>query len=517
MGTMTSQGIRDGRPEASLGWATRVRREIKGIGYAWADPATRRGTLATTLVLAGTFGYGMLPPDNVWRGVPGIGWMQTSAPGRILSVVLLLYGVILLLDAWLRIRPAESRRPISRGTVWWWSLPLLPAPPLLSFDAYSYAAQGEMVHRGFDPYSDGPAVLGDLFHAQVDPIWQFTPAPYGPLSLQVQHLISDLSGHNAYLAAILMRIPAFIGVLLIAIYLPRIAQFLGYDRDQTLWLAVLNPLVVLHLVGGAHNDSLMIGLMVLGLWFGIRHHIVVGSLCIAAAASIKQPAAAAILAVAALHAWRGNDWGRPTKVEVLRKLVPAGLVFAVGFVGIGLASGLGFGWITALGVPGAVRSMLAPFTALGAGLEWLATMAGWSGIAASMVGWTQRVGQLLGVAIMGWLVWKYKAKHPVRTLGWILLAFVITGPVIHPWYLLWGGLLFAMTESSPMRRQVVRWATVGFVLYSAFDFGWFKNSLAAAAVSLVLALAWIATGHDKGLNRDVDLRLPRPWIRRTKV
>ena len=82
---------------------------------------------------------------------------------------------------------------------------------------------------------------------------------------------------------------------------------------------------------------------------------------------------------------------------------------------------------------------------------------------------------------------------------------------------MWGGLLFAMTESSPMRRQVVRWATVGFVLYSAFDFGWFKNSLAAAAVSLVLALAWIATGHDKGLNRDVDLRLPRPWIRRTKV
>ena len=81
--------------EVSLGWMARVRREIAGIGTAWHDSATRRGTLATTLVLCGTFGYGMLPPDNVWRGVPGIGWMQTSAPGRILSVVLLLYGVIL--------------------------------------------------------------------------------------------------------------------------------------------------------------------------------------------------------------------------------------------------------------------------------------------------------------------------------------------------------------------------------------------------------------------------------------
>lgn len=496
---------RDDALTPTLGILARLRREVAEIRDAWQDPNTRRGTVAMFLVLAGTFGVGMLPPDNVWRDVPGLGWFQTSRAGQIIAVALLLYGVILLLDAWLRMRPTATSRPVSRGTLWCWSLPLLPAPPLLSFDAYSYAAQGEMVHRGFDPYSDGPAVLGDLFQAQVDPIWQFTPAPYGPLSLQVQHLVTDASGHNAYLAAILMRIPALIGVLLLAIYLPRLASALRYDREMTMWLAVLNPLVVLHLVGGAHNDSLMIGLMVLGLWLGVRHHLAVGAICIAAAASIKQPAAAAILAVAALHAWRGNDWGRPSKLDVMRKLVPAGAIFAVAFAAIGLASGLGFGWITALGVPGAVRSMLAPFTALGSGLEWIAYRAGATALGDAMVPTVQRIGQLIGLGIMGYLVWRYKAKHPVRTLGWILIAFVLTGPVIHPWYMLWGGLLFAMTEHSVRRRQAVLWATVGFVLYSAFDFGWFKNSQTALAVSAMLALIWVATGHDKGLNRDVDL------------
>ena len=106
---------------------------------------------------------------------------------------------------------------------------------------------------------------------------------------------------------------------------------------------------------------------------------------------------------------RGNDWGRPSKLDVMRKLVPAGAIFAVAFAAIGLASGLGFGWITALGVPGAVRSMLAPFTALGSGLEWIAYRAGATALGDAMVPTVQRIGQLIGLGIMGYLVWRYKA------------------------------------------------------------------------------------------------------------
>lgn len=86
-------------------------------------------------------------------------------------------------------------------------------------------------------------MLGDAFTSQVDQMWRDTPAPYGPaLSLQLQHLIVVVTGHQPYLSALLVRIPAFIGVLLLAVYLPRLARRIGYDRETTIWLGRAQPL-----------------------------------------------------------------------------------------------------------------------------------------------------------------------------------------------------------------------------------------------------------------------------------
>ena len=38
-------------------------------------------------------------------------------------------------------------------------------------------------------------------------------------------------------------------------------------------LAVLNPAVLLVLLGGAHNDALMLGLLVAGCALARRHHV----------------------------------------------------------------------------------------------------------------------------------------------------------------------------------------------------------------------------------------------------
>ncbi len=502
---MTSSPGRDVAHELPVGWAGRLRREVADIRFAWGDRITRFGTLGSLLILVGSFGPQTLPNDNLWREVAVLGWFQATRVGRLVGPGIMFIGVMIVLDAWLRLRPQPGRRPLTRGTVWWWSLPLLPAPPLLSFDSYSYAAQGEMVHRGLDPYSLGPAALGDLFAAQVDPLWQYTAAPYGPLSLQIQHIIVDLTGHNAYLSAILMRIPAFVGVLLIAIYLPRLARLLGYDRATTIWLGVLNPLVLLHFVGGAHNDSLMVGLMVLALWLGATRHLVLGAICVAAAASIKQPAAAAIIAVAALHAWRVRGWVRPSNRDLVGPVLLSLVVFAVSFVAIGLATGLGFGWIAALSVPGSVRSMLSPTSLVGTGLEWVFNQLGFHDTAGAMVPFLNKVGSVVGLVLMAWIVWRFKAKHPTRALGWLLLAFVLTSATVHPWYILWGGLIFAMTETGRIARRVVVWTTCGLVVYSVVDAAT-RNFAIAVGVAAALGLIWITTGHDRDLIRAPDHR-----------
>lgn len=506
---MTSSPGQDRTHTAPAGWLGRIRRELDDIGYAWGDGVTRWGALGSLLILIGAYGPSTMPNANFWRDLPGIGLLQTTLTGRILATGAMLIGVVILLDAWLRLRPSKGHRPLTRGTVWWWSLPLLLAPPLLSFDAFSYAAQGELVSRGFDPYKDGPGVLGDAFTSQVDQMWRDTPAPYGPLSLQLQHLLVVVTGHQPYASALLVRIPAFVGVLLLAVYLPRLARRIGYDRETTIWLAVLNPLVLLHLVGGAHNDALMIGLMVWGLWVAAKTHWAPAAVIIAAAASVKQPAAVAILAVAALHAWHVGGWRQqPSNATVARYAVGVVSVFLASFVAIGLLTGLGFGWITALGVPNAVRSFLSPVTTIAQGVDWALVHLGLIPDADLIVPVAQRSGQVVGLLIVAWLIVKFKARHPVRTLGWMLLVLVFTGPVVHPWYILWGGLLFAMTEAGQRQRRIVVWATCGLAMYSVVDASW-RSSAIAVGVTAALALVWITTGHDRDLIRDKDFARDR--------
>ena len=50
------------------------------------------------------------------------------------------------------------------------------------------------------------------------------------------------------------------GVALMAYCIPKLARSFGKDPGPAFVLAVLNPLTLLALVGGAHNDALMVAL-----------------------------------------------------------------------------------------------------------------------------------------------------------------------------------------------------------------------------------------------------------------
>ena len=62
-------------------------------------------------------------------------------------------------------------------------------------------------------------------------------------------------------SALVMRLLALLGVYLIARYLPRLARACGVEPSLAVWAGLLNPLVLMHFVSGAHNDALMLGLV----------------------------------------------------------------------------------------------------------------------------------------------------------------------------------------------------------------------------------------------------------------
>ncbi len=92
-------------------------------------------------------------------------WWFTIARGGSTGTGWLFYlSVALLLAAWLGIGSRARSGLLTTSRAWTvlalWALPLALGPPLFSRDLYSYISQGVIAHRGLNPYTVGPSVLG---------------------------------------------------------------------------------------------------------------------------------------------------------------------------------------------------------------------------------------------------------------------------------------------------------------------------------------------------------------------
>ncbi|MGV9757925.1 polyprenol phosphomannose-dependent alpha 1,6 mannosyltransferase MptB [Streptomyces tricolor] len=365
------------------------------------------------------------------------------------------FGVVLLIAAWVLlgrlVRGPEPPTPRALLLVLAvWAAPLLLAPPLFSRDVYSYLAQGAMVDAHMDVYTHGPDRLGGPLADEVAPMWRHTGAPYGPAFLALASALSGLTRGEVPAGLLGMRLVALLGVALMAVALPRLARHSGADPAAALWLGALNPLVLLHLVAGAHNDALMLGLLGLGLVAARGRRPAVGAVLVTLAALVKAPAALGLLAVVALRVRAGR---RPLPAV----LSTAGASAATTVAATALA-GTGYGWIGALDTPvsphnWALTSLLGRAT--GALLDRLG-----SGLAPLAVPAWHLLG-LAATAVTVLLIWLRLRPRPVYALGLSLLAVAVLGPAIRPWYVLWGlFLIAAAAPSTSVRHRVAALAGV---------------------------------------------------------
>ncbi len=263
---------------------------------------------------------------GVWFfGAPSSG--GASRFGVYFVLVAVYGGLLLLMRVWWGMTKLYARRPgVPINKLVWclalWSLPMLVVAPLFSRDAYSYVAQGEMVSRHMSPYMNGPFQLGNNgWTAPVDPLWGNAPAPYGPLFLQIDGFFARVTFHNELATIVLLRLLALVGVVLIALCVPRLARLYHRDGAELFALMVLNPVVILHFIGGAHNDALMLGLLLAGLTMAKEKRPVVGVVLCALAAAIKAPALLGVIYIG--WGWLGP--GAP-KRDRIRPVVTASLL-----------------------------------------------------------------------------------------------------------------------------------------------------------------------------------------------
>lgn len=449
------------------------------------------GLVASVLVALGTTGlsytgFGTARADSTLE----IRWV-----GRLL----LLAGLPLTLVAWLLARRLEGRRhwPLLVA----WSLPLLFVAPVLSRDLYAYAEQGFLVLKGFDPYRTGMGTVGGPFAELVDVFWRGTTTVYPPGALWVQRLVVELTGVDAYWSVVAMRLPAIGGLVLLGLFVPRLARLVGVDPNAARWAVLLNPFAVLHVVGGGHNDALAAGLAVFAVWLacpgtplGRRWGWLAAALVAGLAASVKQPLALVVVAAAALTT--ATDGPRAARLVELAGRTAVATLLAVGaFLAVTAGTGLGFGWLGGSGSPYSVKtsapaSLLADAASLTGLLSFQAAL--------------KVTGPLLlvvGVAVMVW--WGRRTllpreadvtaseahvRGPLEFLAGAFLVLVLALPGFQPWYLLWGGAYAAAVGwFDRYRRTAV--AVIAFCLVV----GWQTEAagvppLVASLVAAVLAV-----------------------------
>ena len=427
------------------------------------------GLVGTGCIAIGALGVGWLPLQTELLDVPVVALLRGGLAGSLASRALVFLGLAILLQSWLVLGSELDRRTRHARDLWWivaiWAAPLLLAPPLFSRDAYSYYVQGRLMVNGFDPTTQGVSVIPGWFQDGADPMWAESPTPYGPLFLAIERSVAGFAHPNAYLAGLLFRLAGLVGVALLAVFVPRLAAIHGVDPDRATWLAVLNPLILMHFILGAHNDALMVGLVVAGLWLASTCRCTWGAVAVGLAIAVK-PIAVLVLPFIGL-AWAGTQstWGAKIRAWLL-----AGFVAGVTLISAFLVAGAGSGLVAAaLGTPAGVLTWLSPTTALGQLLGGATTLVGWTDSASWAVTVVRALGSIAALVVIAWLILRPGDRSPTRGAALAIATAVLLGPVIQPWYLLWFLPLFAATGLTRRESQLAVLLTAAFTVHGMVE------------------------------------------------
>jgi hypothetical protein len=360
---------------------------------------------------------------------------------RPLTAIMFVVGVSMLGLAWLGLiarlqksdAPERNRMRAVIGAALLWFAPLLLGPPLLSSDLYSYAAEGEMAARGIDPTSDAIARLqyGDYI-SKTDPVWRRSNGnPYGPVQMGAAAAIVTATGHDVDMTLWGLRLLALASVLASIWGIAEIARHYGVSPPVAVAIAIANPIAVLHLVGGAHNDSLLMALLATGAALALRGSWRWGVVFMALATGVKLPAAAAIIYLGWQRAGIGARLA--DRVRIIGKAAAASAAIIFGLclvVGIGL-----FGWIESMKNSGKTMGTLSLTTRIGYVVSSLFRTVGLPSTDSVWIGIFRFLGLAVAGAICLWLLFRTHRLGAIPAAGLSMLIVMVLGPVVWPWYL----------------------------------------------------------------------------------
>jgi alpha-1,6-mannosyltransferase len=385
------------------------------------------------IVLDGALGHSTLIPrsPNIAGWLTGIG---ERLGYRVFLIALIVfscaYGGMLAL-AWTR--GAISKR---------WALVLVgvlhalifAGPILLSTDVFSYIAYARMgVEHGINPYLHGPlSIAGDPIYHYVGQDWKHVATAYGPLYTLISYPLAPLGVKGALWGMKLEALLASVGTLALTW---RCARVRGFEPVPALLAVGANPLYIVYGLGGAHNDLIMMLLMMAAVSLTLAGRDAPAAATVVAGALVKAT-------VAALLPFMILSRRRPIRDR------PAPIVGAVAALVLGALIGYAVFGIHGIDIVAALNRDAA-FVSTDSFPTEIAHLVGKPGVFPV----DHDLLKVALVAILLHLMWRtWRGYDWVAASGWALLAIAVTSTWLLAWYILWPLPLAVVTRD---RRLLV--------------------------------------------------------------
>ncbi|MFY9264115.1 MAG: polyprenol phosphomannose-dependent alpha 1,6 mannosyltransferase MptB [Solirubrobacterales bacterium] len=378
---------------------------------------------------------------GVWRFAGAESLAGQNADWSYYSVLLAAMTVYAMLIA---LAPRLSMRSIWTAVIGLHVVFFL-APPLLSQDVFSYIAYARLgIEHDLNPYGYRP------FDVPGDPVFPYAGSKdavnvYGPFFTLLTYPLAWLSVPAAFW--ILKGVAASASLALVRV-VERLASRVGTDTQRAVAVIGLCPATLVHVVGGAHNEALVMLIVFGGMALSVSERERLGGFVSALALGIKASALVPLpfMLVAARD-----------KLRMFTGIAAAALLSLVAaLTAFGPAALNGLSLISS-NQDRTSKYSVPQVTAdsFGVALE--------SFDSAEAIDEIRAVFVIALAAVVIYLLWRSWRKPDtwIANAGWATLGVLIASAWLVPWYLLW---LLPFTALARSRALIV--ATVVFTGYT---------------------------------------------------
>jgi alpha-1,6-mannosyltransferase len=471
-------------PRTASRWKTRALVEIASV-----PPAAATVIGVTLAAVLGSL-WSARSPLNSGTVIAWSLHSRVSSPPLFSSMTAVGFTFVLLFVAavaWLLTADAarRGRLPVRVAIAGAIALPLLALipPAILSEDTASYWAYGRIlgVYHG-NPFVQSPRDYSgphpystDVSYNELAEVWQDIPSTYGPGFIWIAALVARASGTSFATAVFLFKTVALFGILGVSLLIiGATREMRPEERALRLVLWGWNPIVVLYLGGGGHNDAMIaFGLAVSAI--GVidkRPKLAFGGIILGA---LMKPVALVAAPVYGLWLWkRGSTKDRGVAI--------AGA--AVSALAIGLAYSPYWQGGRALEPLRRIAWRIEEALPVGL-LTRLESLAVGGGVATFLA----RVTSVATLAVLGiWITRHIHLLDPLETIAIGFAGVLLAGTYSQPWYLVWMLVPLCLAGSQAFER-------------------WWRPVAILAAIGTVKAVRnqWIFRGKDTSATVEIGI------------